>query len=56
MRRRLPHTDDSVRGEAVVLRSASARSAASSSNRFFLKRVSVMGRKNVHSNPYCLQC
>jgi hypothetical protein len=27
-----------------------------SSARFFLNRVSVMGRKNVQSNVYCLQC
>jgi len=29
---------------------------ASSSSLFFLKRVSVIGRKKVQSKPYCLQC
>lgn len=36
--------------------SLSAAAAASSSIFFFLNRVSVIGRKNVHSKPYCLQC
>lgn len=31
-------------------------SFSSASSFFFLKRVSVMGKKNVHSNWYCLQC
>lgn len=30
--------------------------ASSWSPFFFLNLVSVMGRKNVHSNAYCLQC
>lgn len=35
---------------------SAAAAAASSSIFFFLNRVSVIGRKNVHSKPYCLQC
>lgn len=36
--------------------STATAAAASSSCFFFLNRVSAMGRKNVQSNPYCLQC
>lgn len=52
---------DSAIGDVVVWRvsddfSFSLSAAASSSSFFFLKRVSAMGRKKVHSKPYCLQC
>lgn len=46
----------SALGDEVLLRSLSRSRSASSSSRFFLNRVSVMGRKKVQSNPYCLQC
>ena len=49
--------DEVLRSAASFSLSAAAEAAAaSSSNFFFLNRVSVMGRKNVHSKEYCLQC
>ena len=47
--------EDVLRSAASFSFSAAA-AAASSSSFFFLNRVSVIGRKKVHSKEYCLQC
>ena len=47
---------ESIFGEDVPLLPSFSRVGASSSVFFFLNRVSVIGRKNVHSNKDCLQC
>jgi hypothetical protein len=49
-------TDVEELRRSVSSNRAFSAAAASSSNFFFLNRVSAMGRKNVQSNPYCLQC
>ena len=48
--------EEVLRSAASLSFSAAAAAAASSSSFFFLNRVSVMGRKKVHSKEYCLQC
>lgn len=40
---------------AAAAAAAAAAISSASRSRFFLKRVSVIGRKNVQSNPYCRQ-
>ena len=47
---------ESIFGEDVPLPLSFSGATASSSVFFFLNRVSVIGRKNVHSNKDCLQC
>ena len=47
---------ESVFGEDVPLPLSFSGACPSSSAFFFLNRVSVIGRKKVHSNRDCLQC
>jgi len=47
---------ESIFGEDVSLPPSFSGAGASSSVFFFLNRVSVIGKKNVHSNNDCLQC
>lgn len=41
---------------AAAAAAAAAAISSASRSRFFLNRVSVMGRKKVQSKPYCRQC